>query len=102
MWKQTRKYSSLFTKPSGISASQSVKEIVAEETNGYGVDYCIDVSGSVENAEECVEIVAKCGRILYAASYDFGDRPMNLNLFTARCEKELSIVTCLLYTSRCV
>lgn len=51
---------------------RAVKEVVAEETNGYGVDYCIDVSGSVENAEECVEVVAKCGRILYAASYDFG------------------------------
>lgn len=73
--------------------TENVKEIVAKETNGYGVDYCIDVSGSIKNAEECVEIVAKCGRILYAASYDFGSEPMRLNLFTARCEKELSIVT---------
>ncbi len=74
-------------------AAEDVKEIIQKETCGYGVDYCIDVSGSIENAEQCIDIVAKCGRILYAASYDCGDRPMNLNLFTARCEKELSIVT---------
>lgn len=74
-------------------AVEDTKAIVLRETNGYGADYVIDVSGKVENCEESVEIAAKCGRLLWCASYDYTARNMSLSLFTLRCEKELSIVT---------